>query len=101
MKKTKANKQLPGQTSIFDSQKMEEIYRRAKAIGQEVSDELLALEETLSKMTLEEWSSAENKPRKDMKDCLLIAQMRLVDAILQLEKAASIEFQMRISKSLQ
>jgi len=52
-------------------------------------------------MTLEEWSSSENKPRKDMKDCLLIAQMRLVDAILQLEKATAIEFQMRISNSLQ
>ncbi len=97
----KKNKPLPGQMSIFDSQKMEELYRRAKAIGQEVSDELLALEETLSQMTLEEWSSVENKPRKDMKDCLLIAQMRLVDAILYLEKATEIEFQMRISNSLQ
>ena len=96
----KKNEQLPGQMSIFDGQKIEEIYNEAKVLVKQVTDELLKVQEELEKMSLEEWNADENRPRRDMKDCLLIAGVHLSDVIKQLEKAAAIEFQMRISNSL-
>ena len=101
MKKTKTNKQLPGQISIFDSQKIEELYNKAKALGKEVADELSEMQHTLEKMSTEEWFADENRPRRDLKDCLVITGIHLTDVIQQLEKATAIEFQMRISNSLQ
>lgn len=97
---SKKTKQLPGQMSIFDGQKIEELYNQAKALGAKVTDELLQVQEALEKMSLEEWNADENIPRRDMKDCLLIAGIHLTDAIKQLETATEIEFQMRIANSL-
>ena len=97
----RTNKQLPGQLSIFDGQKIEELYNQAKTLGAKVTDELLQVQEELEKMSLEAWNAEENRPRRDMKDCLLIAGIHLTDVIKQLEKATAIEFQMRITKSLQ
>lgn len=101
MKKTKTNKQLPGQISIFDGQKMEELYNQAKALSSSMIDECLKVQERLEKMTMEEWSSDENRPQRDLKDCLIIAGIHITDVLKQLEKATAIEFQMRISNSLQ
>lgn len=93
----KKNKQLPGQMSIFDSQKVEEIYNLSKVLGQAIYDELATLQKDLEKMSLEDWNADENKPRRDMKDCLVIAGVHISDVIKQLEAATAIEFQMRIA----
>ena len=97
----KKNKQLPGQMSIFDSQKVEEIYNLSKVLGRAIYDELATLQKDLEKMTLEEWNSDENRPQRDLKDCLIIAGIHMTDVLKQLEKASAIEFQARISNSLQ
>ena len=100
MTKKKTSKQLPGQLSIFDGQRMQELYNKAQGLGKELADELSALQELLEKMSLEEWYSDENLSRRDLKDCLMIAGIHMTDVLKQLEKASAIEFQMRISKSL-
>ena len=97
----KRNKQLPGQMSLFDGQKMEEIYNQAKALSTAMIDEVLKVQELLEKMTLEEWNSDENRPQRDLKDCLIIAGIHMADVLRQLEKASAIEFQKRIATSLQ
>ena len=101
MEKKKKNKQLPGQMSIFDGQKIEEIYKQAKALSSALIDEYISLQDTLEKLSLEEWNSEENRPRRDLKDCILIAGIHMTDVLKQLEKATAIEFQLRISNSLQ
>lgn len=97
---SKKNKQLPGQLSIFDGQKMEEMFNQAKALSTLMIDEVLKVQELLEKMSLEEWNADENRPQRDLKDCLIIAGIHMTDVLKQLEKASAIEFQMRISKSL-
>ena len=97
---SKKNKQLPGQMSLFDGQKMEELYNQAKALSTAMIDECLKVQELLEKMSLEEWNADENRPQRDLKDCLIIAGIHMTDVLKQLEKASAIEFQMRISKSL-
>lgn len=101
MKKTKTNKQLPGQLSLFDGQKMEELYNQSKVLGKAIADELAALTAQLDKMSLDEWYDDKNLPNLDIKDCLVIAGINIADVIKQLEKATAIEFQLRISNSLQ
>lgn len=96
----KKNKQLPGQMSLFDGQKMEEMFNQAKALSTLMIDEVLKVQELLEKMSLEEWNAEENRPQRDLKDCLIIAGIHMTDVLKQLEKASAIEFQMRISKSL-
>lgn len=100
MAKKKSNKQLPGQMSLFDGQKMEEIFNQAKALSTAMIDEVLKVQELLEKMSLEEWNADENRPQRDLKDCLIIAGVHMTDVLKQLQKASAIEFQMRISKSL-
>jgi DNA-binding MarR family transcriptional regulator len=100
MAKKKSNKQLPGQISLFDGQKMEELYNQAKALSTAMIDEVLKVQELLEKMSLEEWNADENRPQRDLKDCLIIAGIHMTDVLKQLEKASEIEFQKRISKSL-
>ena len=97
---SKKNKQLPGQISIFDGQKMEELYNQAKALSTSMIDECLKVQELLEKMTLEEWNADENRPQRDLKDCLIIAGIHMTDVLKQLEKASEIEFQKRIATSL-
>ena len=101
MKEKRKNKQLPGQLSLFDGQKIEELYNQAKALSSALIDECISLQDTLEKLSLEEWNSEENRPRRDLKDCILIAGIHITDVIKQLEKATAIEFQLRISNSLQ
>ena len=101
MKEKRKNKQLPGQLSLFDGQKIEEIYKQAKALSSALIDEYISLQDTLEKLSLEEWNSEENRPRRDLKDCILIAGIHMTDVLKQLEKATAIEFQLRISNSLQ
>ena len=98
---SKKNKQLPGQLSLFDGQKMEELYNQAKALSTAMIDEVLKVQEILEKMTLEEWNADENRPQRDLKDCLLIAGIHMADVLRQLQKASEIEFQKRIVTSLQ
>lgn len=100
-KKKNTNEPLEGQISIFDGQKMEELYNQSKVLGKAIADELAALTAELDKMSLAEWYDEKNKPNLDIKDCLVIAGINIADVIKQLEKATAIEFQMRISKSLQ
>ena len=97
----KRNKQLPGQLSLFDGKKMEELYDQAKALSTSIVDEVLKVQELLEKMSLEEWNSDENRPQRDLKDCLIIAGIHMTDVLRQLEKASEIEFQKRIATSLQ
>ena len=101
MKMKKANKPLPGQLSIFDGQKVQGILGESMNVQKSIHEELLSIQESLDKQSLEEWSAELNAPQKDMKDCLLIAYIHLTDAVEQLRKASAIEFQVRISNSLQ
>ena len=96
----KKNKQLPGQISIFDSQKMEELYNQAKALSKSIVDEVLKVQDLLEKISLEEWNSDENRPQRELNDCLIIAGIHMTDVLRQLEKASEIEFQKRIATSL-
>ena len=101
MAKPKTNKQLPGQMSIFDGQRMQELYNKARELGKELAGELSALQELLEKMSLEEWNADENALRRDLKECLVITGIHMTDVISQMSKASAIEFQMKISNSLQ
>ena len=97
---SKKTKQLPGQMSIFDGQKIEGLYNQAKSLGKQVADELSEMQRTLEKMSMEEWISEENRLRRDLKECMVITGIHLTDVIKQLETATAIEFQMRIANSL-